>query len=114
VDLPAGDSPARPATDPRRIVGLSRGPTVQVEVVDMHEQSDGRKRLIAIVLIVIAVAGVWYFLARSGAREAVDETVDAFVPGPQEFERRMGYVDQARQLTDVINARQAQALDELE
>jgi hypothetical protein len=80
----------------------------------MHEQSKGRGRLIAIVVMLIAVAGVWYFLTHSGAREAIDETVEVFVPGPEGFERRMGYIEESRQLTDLINARQAQALDELE
>ena len=80
----------------------------------MHEQSEGRGRLITIVVIVIAVAGVWYVLSRSGAGEAVDETVEVFVPGPEGLERRMGYIEESRQLTDLINSRQAQALDELE
>ncbi|MHC4101759.1 MAG: hypothetical protein ACYTFF_19055 [Planctomycetota bacterium] len=80
----------------------------------MHEESEGRGRLIAIVVIMIAVAGVWYVLSHSRAGEAVDETVEVFVPGPAGLERRMGYIEESRQLTDLINARQAQALDELE
>jgi hypothetical protein len=80
----------------------------------MQEQPEGRGRLIAIVLILLAVGGVWYILSHSGAGEAVDETVEVFVPGPERLERRMGYIDESRQLTDLINTRQAQALDELE
>jgi hypothetical protein len=80
----------------------------------MHEESEGRGRLIAIVVILLAVGAVWYFLSHSGAGEAVDETVEVFVPGRERMQRRMDAVDEARQLTDLINARQAQALDELE
>jgi hypothetical protein len=79
----------------------------------MHEQSEGPGRLIAIVVIVIAVAGVWYALSRPGTGEAIDETVEVFVPGPEGLERRLEYVEEARQLTGVIHARQARALDEL-
>jgi len=80
----------------------------------MQEESPNRTRLIAFVLISLAVVGGWFFLSRSGARAAVDETVGVFVPGPQEMERRRDAVDEARRLTDKINARQLQALHELE
>ncbi len=80
----------------------------------MQEESPNRTRLIAIGLIFVAVIGGWYFLSRSGARQAVDETVGVFVPGPEEIERRRGYVEEARLLTDAINARQLQAFGELE
>ncbi|MHC4828573.1 MAG: hypothetical protein ACYTEY_18630 [Planctomycetota bacterium] len=80
----------------------------------MQEESPNRTRLIAFVLICLTLVGGWFFLSRSGARAAVDETVGVFVPGPQEMERRMDAVDEARRLTDQINLRQLQALDELE
>ena len=80
----------------------------------MDERSEGNGRLIAIVVIVLGIAGVWYFLSHTGTREAVDETVEAFVPGPERIERGMNSIEESRRLTDLINARQAQALDELE
>ena len=80
----------------------------------MDESSGGRTRRIALVLIVIVVVGAWYFFQRPSVRETAEATVDAFVPGPQELERRMGHIEEARRLTYVINARQEQALDELE
>ena len=80
----------------------------------MDESSGGRTRRIALVLIVIVVVGAWYFFQRPSVRKAADATVDAFVPGPQNFERGMDHVEEARRLTYVINARQEQALDELE
>ncbi len=80
----------------------------------MHKKSEGLGRLMPIVVISILVAGVCYVLSHSDAGKAVDETVEVFVPGPEGLERRMGYIEEARQLTDLINSRQAQALDELE
>ena len=80
----------------------------------MQGERPNRTRLIAIVLILVAVIGGWYFLSGSGARQAVDETAGAFVPGPEEIERRGSHVEEARLLTDAINARQLQALDVLE
>ncbi len=80
----------------------------------MDGPSDNKKGLIAFVLIVIAIVGACYFFQRSGAAEAVDETVDAFVPSPERFERRMDAIDDARRVTDLVNARQAQAPNDLE
>ncbi|MHC4220380.1 MAG: hypothetical protein ACYSU7_18215 [Planctomycetota bacterium] len=80
----------------------------------MQEESPNRTRLIAFVLICLAVVGGWFFLSRSGARAAVDETIGVFVPDAEQMDRRKGAVDEARLVTDRINARQLQALDELE
>jgi hypothetical protein len=80
----------------------------------MQEERPNRTRMIAVTLIFVAVIGGWYYLSRSGARQAVDETVGVFVPGPQEMERRRGAVEEARVLTDTINARQLQALADVE
>ncbi len=80
----------------------------------MEEPSVGKNRLILVVLVVIAVVGTWFIHHNTSAREAVDETVDAFVPDAEEFERRMGHIEEARQLTDAINARHARAVDERE
>ena len=80
----------------------------------MREESPNRTRLIAFVLICLALIGGWYVLSRSGARTAVDEAAGVFVPGADEMERRMDYVDEARVLTDAISTRQLQALDYLE
>lgn len=74
----------------------------------MEERSNG-KRLLVFVLIVAAAVGAWCFLRQSGAGEAIDETLDVFVPDKQEFNRRTAPIDQARQVTDLINSRQAGA-----
>lgn len=77
----------------------------------MDEHSDGSKRLIVIVLVVAAIAGGWFFMQRPGTREAVDETLDVFVPDQPEFERRLHAIDQAREVTNLINSRPTYARD---
>ncbi len=73
----------------------------------MNESSNGSKRLIAIILITITIAGAWYVMRQSGAGAAIDETVDAFVPGPETYHRRLSHIDKAREVTDLINSRQS-------
>jgi hypothetical protein len=80
----------------------------------MQEERPNRTRVIAIVLIFVAVFGGWYVLSRPGTRRAAEQTADVFVPAPEEIERRRGYVEDARLLTDAINERQLQAMDHLE
>ncbi len=72
----------------------------------MDEHSDGTKRFLLLILVVAVIAGVWYFMRQSGAIEAIDKTVDVFVPDAEEFNRRMDSIDQAQQVTDLINSRQ--------
>ncbi len=72
----------------------------------MHERSDGTKRFLMLILVVAVIAGVWYFMRQSGVTEAIDRTVDVFVPDVEEFNRRMDSIDQAQQVTDLINSRQ--------
>ncbi len=76
------------------------------EVGIMHEHSDGTKRFLMLILVVAVIAGVWYFMRQSGATEAIDKTVDVIVPDAEEFNRRMDSIDQAQQVTDLINSRQ--------
>ncbi len=73
----------------------------------MNESSNGSKRLIAIILITITIAGAWYVIRQSGTGAAIDETVDAFVPGPETYQRRLSNIDKAREVTDLINSRQS-------
>ncbi len=80
----------------------------------MNESSDGRFRLVGFILILAIVVGVWYFISRSSTKEAIDETVDVFVPGPEEFNRRTSHIHEARRVTDLINDRQARALEQPE
>ncbi|MCH8006809.1 MAG: hypothetical protein IH888_11365 [Planctomycetes bacterium] len=72
----------------------------------MDEHSDGTKRFLLLILVVAVIAGAWYFMRQSGAIEAIDKTVDVFVPDAEEFNRRMDSIDQAQQVTDLINGRQ--------
>ncbi len=76
------------------------------EVGIMHDRSDGTKRFLMLILVVAVIAGVWYFMRQSGVTEAIDRTVDVFVPDVEEFNRRMDSIDQAQQVTDLINSRQ--------
>jgi hypothetical protein len=62
----------------------------------MQEERPNRTRVIAIVLIFVAVFGGWYVLSRPGTRRAAEQTADVFVPAPEEIERRRGYVEDAR------------------
>ncbi len=72
----------------------------------MDEQSGGNaKRLFILILIVAVIAGAWYFLRQPGPAQAIDETLDVFVPDAEEFNRRTTAVDQARQVTEQINSR---------
>ncbi len=70
--------------------------------------------LIVLVLIAAAIVGGVFLWQRSGASEAIDETVDVFVPDREAFHRRTSPIDEARRLTDVINARQTQNIEELD
>ncbi len=70
--------------------------------------------LIVLVVIAAAVAGGVFLWQRSGASEAIDETIDVFVPDREEFDRRTSHIDEARRLTDLINARQTQNVEELD
>ena len=73
------------------------------------DESDGRFKLFAFILIAAIVAGVWYFMSRPGTTKAIDETVDVFVPDAEGFNRRIGYIDEARRVADLVNSRQAPA-----
>lgn len=73
----------------------------------MNESSNGGKRLIAIILMTITIGAAWYVMRQSGAVAAIDETVDAFVPGPETYQRRLSNIDKAREVTDLINSRQS-------
>ena len=70
--------------------------------------------LIVLVVIAAAVAGGVFLWQRSGASKAIDETIDVFVPDREEFDRRTSHIDEARRLTDLINARQTQNVEELD
>ncbi len=73
------------------------------------DESDSRFKLFAFNLIAAIVAGVWYFMSRPSTTEAIDETVDVFVPDAEEFNRRMSHIDEARRVADLVNSRQAPA-----
>ena len=70
-----------------------------------ESSSEKRTGLIVLFLIVVVIAGAWFLVQRSGALEAVDETVDVFVPDAAEMERRTSAIDEARRLTEVLNSR---------
>ncbi len=69
------------------------------------DDRDSRFRPISIVVVVVVTAAAWFWLTRPEVTQAVDETVDVFVPDAQEFKRRTGAIDQARRLVDEINTR---------
>lgn len=71
----------------------------------MAESSNGRNRLLAILLIGLTIAGLWSFMRQPSTQAAVDDTLDAFVPGSMPFKRNLDTIEQARQVTDLINAR---------
>ena len=71
----------------------------------MDDSGERKPALFVVILLVIAVAGAWWFFQRPATVEAIDETLDVFVPDAEEMERRMDYIDQARQLVDTINSR---------
>ncbi len=56
------------------------------------DDRDSRFRPIAIVIIVVATAVAWFWFTNPEVTQAVDETVDVFVPYVQEFERRTSAV----------------------
>ena len=69
---------------------------------------------VAGLMLAAGIAGGWFLYQRSGASEAIDETLDVFVPDREEFQRRTSVIDEAQRLRDVINARQTQNIDELD
>ncbi len=56
------------------------------------DDRDSRFRPIAIVIIVVATVVAWFWFTNPEVTQAVDETVDVFVPYVQEFERRTSAV----------------------
>lgn len=73
----------------------------------MDESSNGRNRLLVILVMSLAIAGIWYFMHQPSTQAAVEDTVDAFVPASSSFDRNLDSVERARQVTDQINARSA-------
>ena len=69
------------------------------------DDRDSRFRPITIVVVVVVAAVAWFWLSRPEVIQAVDETVDVFVPDAQSFEQRTGAIDEARRLVDQLNAR---------
>ncbi len=71
----------------------------------MSERSDKGNILIVLIVVALAIVGAMYYYHHSNMGEAIDETVDVFVPDAAEFERRMSSVDQARSVVGEINSR---------
>ncbi len=71
----------------------------------MDDLNDNRIRPIVIIIVVVVTAVAWFWFTNPKVTQAVDETVDVFVPDAQEFKRRTGAIDQARRLVDEINSR---------
>ena len=71
----------------------------------MDDLNDNRFRPIAIILVVVVAAVAWFWFTRPEVVQAVDETIDVFVPDAQEFKRRTGAIDEARRLVDQLNSR---------
>ena len=71
----------------------------------MDDLNDNRFRPIAIILVVVVASVAWFWFTRPEVVQAVDETVDVFVPDAQEFKRRTGAIDEARRLVDQLNSR---------
>ena len=69
-----------------------------------ESSSENRTGWIIMFLIAIVIGG-WYFVQRTGAVEAIDETVGVFVPDATEMDRRTTYIDRARELTELLNSR---------
>ncbi len=70
------------------------------------DDRDGRFRPITIVVAVVVAAVAWFWFTRPEVTQAVDATVNVFVPDARTLERRTGAIDEARRLVDELNARQ--------
>ena len=73
----------------------------------MNESSNGGKRFIAFIMIAMTIGGLWHAMRQSDAIAAIDETVDAFVPGPETYDGRLSHIEKARDVTNLINSRQS-------
>ncbi len=69
------------------------------------DDRDRQFRPITIVVVMVVVAAAWFWFTRPEVTQAMDETVDVFVPDAQTLERRTGAIDEARRLVDEINTR---------
>ena len=69
------------------------------------DDRDSRFRPFAIIFVVVVAAAAWFWFSRPDVSQAVDETVDVFVPDAREFQRRTGAIGEARRLVDEINSR---------
>ncbi len=69
-----------------------------------ESSSENRTGWIIMFFIAVVIAG-WYVVQRTGAVEAIDDTVNVFVPNAVEMDRRTSYIDKARELTEMLNSR---------
>lgn len=70
------------------------------------DEQEGRFRPLIFVVVLVLAAAAWFWFSRPAVTQAVDETVDVFVPDRQEFQRRTSVIDESRRLVDQINSRQ--------
>ncbi len=70
----------------------------------MDDRDSGFRPIVIVVIIALA-ATAWFWFTRPETTQAIDETVDVFVPDAESFQRRTGAVDEARRLVDEINSR---------
>jgi hypothetical protein len=73
----------------------------------MGDATSNRKPMIAFLAIGAMILGGWYFMSQPRTSAAIDESVDAYVPSSATVKQGVDNIEQARQVTDLINARQS-------
>ena len=66
---------------------------------------ESNSRPIVIVVVIALAAAAWLWFSRPETTQAINESVDVFVPDAKSFQQRTSVIDEASRLVDEINSR---------
>ncbi|MCZ6835095.1 MAG: hypothetical protein O7G85_04910 [Planctomycetota bacterium] len=75
----------------------------------MNDDHRTRNRLFVFIAIMMLIVGGHWFLNRTSTQEALEASADVIAPGPDHWQRNLNAIDEAQQVTQLINARQSLA-----
>lgn len=66
---------------------------------------ESNSRPIVIVVVIALAAAAWLWFSRPETTQAINESVDVFVPDAESFQQRTSVIDEASRLVDELNSR---------